>query len=341
MKGKRLCIPEVNRVVVEEFEIVEGKVGAHHVLVETLYTLISPGTEGAIFTALDEGVHNPEAWCHYPFKPGYANVGRVLKVGDGVENVKEGDTFFSMAGHASVALVNTKAMNTLVVPSGVDPQHVLLLRMAGVAITAMRTATFELGEWVVVVGLGLVGNFAAQLLGLRGANVLGTDLSEKRLTLAQMCGVRWVVNPANEDAVETVKQLTDGEGAHCVIDAIGNPNLVLDIMALARKNSELVLLGSPRGRSKIDGSDVLSQCHLRGVTIKGALEWLYPRFPSGDGRPSIQENYELLLDLLQMDKLKVDGLITHVLPPEEAQSGYEGLRDKKDEYLGVVFKWAE
>ena len=222
-----------------------------------------------------------------------------------------------------------------------DYQHVLLLRMGGVAITSVRVAEFDMGDVVVIVGLGLVGNFAAQLFGLNGAKVIGSDISKKRLELAGQCGIQHLINPAEEDAVERVKELTGGEGARCVVDAIGYPDLIPGVMALARRNGEVVLLGSPRGRSKVDASDVLSDSHLRGVTIKGALEWLFPRFRTPEGGISIEENYELLLDLLRSGKLKVENMITHVLPPEEAQTAYEGLQKKKDEYLGVVFTWRD
>ncbi|NOZ21520.1 MAG: zinc-binding alcohol dehydrogenase [Planctomycetes bacterium] len=341
MKGKRLCIPEANKVVLEDFEIDETRVPPDHVLIQTLCSLISPGTEGAIFSALDEGVHDPNAWCHYPFRPGYASVGRVLKAGSNVEDYREGDIMFTLGKHASIHLANLKATNSLKLPNDVDYHHVLLLRMAGVAITAVRVADFRMGDAVVVQGLGLVGNFAAQLFDLQGARVIGLDVSEQRLAVARMCGVRHLVNPAEESAADRVKALTNGEGAKCVVDAIGLPDLIPDAMALARKRGELVLLGSPRGRSKVDACDVLRDCHLRGVAIKGALEWLYPKFPTPEGGPCIQQNYDLLLDFLRRGRLKVEGLISHVLSPEDAQEAYDGLQAKKDEYLGVVFTWAE
>ncbi|MEW6356059.1 MAG: zinc-binding alcohol dehydrogenase [Planctomycetota bacterium] len=341
MKGKRLCFPEANKVVLEDFEIDETRVPADHVLIQTLCSLISPGTEGAIFSALDEQVYDPKAWCHYPFHPGYASVGRVLKVGANVNDYHEGDFIFTMGKHASIHLVNLKATNALKLPNDVNHHHALLLRLAGVAITSVRVADFRMGDAVVVQGLGLVGNFAAQLFDLQGARVIGIDVSEQRLALARICGVRHLINPREENAIERVKALTNGEGAKCVVDAIGLPDLIPGAMALARKNGELILLGSPRGRSKVDASDILHDCHIRGVAIKGALEWLYPKFPTPEGGPSIQQNYELLLDFLRRGRLKVEGLITHAISPEDAQIAYEGLQKKKDEYLGVVFTWAE
>jgi len=101
---------------------------------------------------------------------------------------------------------------------------------------------------------------------------------------------------------------------------------------------------SPRGEYTGDITALLNQIHLwqNGcVTFKGAHEWRYriPRDPGGHTKHSLERNVDILLALIAEGRLQVEPLLTHVLPPSECGAAYAGLRDRKDEYLGVVFDW--
>ena len=342
MRGKRIRIPRQHEVHIEDFEIDDGALQGTEILLGTHYTLISPGTELAIYTALDEDVYKSGSWCCYPFSPGYTSVGEVIKTGQRVSKISRGDVVFTYANHASVARVDPTRTLCLKLPADIDEEDSLLARMATIAMTALRVSDGELGDNVAVIGLGLVGNMAAQLFTLAGTNVIGVDLIDERLKTANKCGVRYTVNLSREDVREKVMQLTGGEGCEVTVEAIGSPRTIETCCQITKALGEVVLLGSPRGEYATDLTEILNYVHLwpRGcLTFKGAHEWRFPIHQVEGSKHSIERNTRIALRLISEGKLKVRDLVTHIVKPEEIKVAYEGLLNKKDEYLGVILDW--
>ena len=342
MKGTRIIIPDKYKVKLEKFEIDENSLEDPQVLIKTHYTLISPGTELAIYTALDPDVYRKNSWCHYPFKPGYISVGEAIKVGGNVQGIKEGDLVFSYTNHASIAVSNPERSICLKIPQGFDEKSVLFTRIATIAMTALRVSNGELGDNVAVMGLGLVGNMAAQIFTMAGMNVIGIDLVDERLRIAEKCGIKYTVNPAKEDLEKRICELTYGEGCEITVEAIGNPSTIEACCRITKRLGEIILLGSPRGSYETDLTKILNYIHLwpRGcLTFKGAHEWRFPIHPKEGSKHSIERNTKIAMRLISEGKLKVKELITHIIKPESIKEAYEGLLNKKDEYLGVIIDW--
>ena len=91
----------------------------------------------------------------------------------------------------------------------------------------------------------------------------------------------------------------------------------------------------------MDVTPMLSRVHLQGITVKGALEWLYQIQESEFLRHTIIGNMRQIFSWLQSGSLKTEPLLTHLLPPEKCQEAYEGLDRRRDEYLGVVLDWRQ
>jgi len=336
MRGKQIVFTEPNRVELQDFEFDAANLAPDEIAIETHYSLISAGTELAC-------LRGKESWAKLPFTPGYAACGEVIATGNGVQTVSRGDFVFAYTKHASHAKTNRLYAR---VPEGLDGKLAVFARMAAVSITALRVSDAELGDYVAVLGLGLVGNLAAQLFTLSGCEVIGIDLSPKRVELARRCGVKYAVNASAEDVAAAVERITEGRMCEVVVEASGNPAAAETAASLAGKLGEVVLVGSPRDALVRDITPLLQMIHLwkHGcVTFKGAHEWRYPVKPDAGGhaKHSIQRNIEILLRLIAERRLRVEELLTHVLSPEECVAAYEGLDRKRDEYIGVVFDWGK
>ncbi|HIE26779.1 TPA: zinc-binding alcohol dehydrogenase [Candidatus Poribacteria bacterium] len=337
MKAERIVFLEPYKVILEDFELTESPLGPKELLIKTLYSVISAGTEGASFTGLEREVPGIGEF-RYPRYPGYGNVGEVLAVGSEVSGYQVGDIVLSTAPHASHWKVNTEGV-CIKVPEGLSPQIAVFARMAAVAITAARKADFSLGDSVLVIGMGLVGNFAAQLSLMNGADVMAVDISDFRLQRAKECGIEHTVNPQREELKKAVMDWTKEKGAQIVIEAVGKSELIASAVELTRCHGEVILLGSPRKRVTMDVTPMLFRMHVQGIMMKGSLEWLYQIPESDFVRHSIIGNLRKLLGWLLSGALKTSPLLTHLLPPSECQEAYDGLDKRKDEYLGVVFNW--
>ena len=339
MIARRISFPDANRAVLEEFELAEEPTGAQ-MLLEAEYSVISAGTEGAAFTGLELEHPGSAGRFKYP-RPttGYGHVAKVRAVGPDVKNVQAGDRVLTLSPHASHWLADEGRL-TLKVDPELDGKQAVFMRMAGVGITAVRRSSVQAGDTVAVIGLGLVGNFAAQIFGLQGAEVMGLDISPHRLEQARQCGIPNVGNTAERDLAEIVNEWTDGQGAYCVVEAIGQPELIVQGVMCTRRLGEIILLGSPRQMVTMELTPMLSRIHLQGIRMLGALEWIYSIPTNPALKTSIINNYALIQGWIKSGRLKVDPLRTHVLSPEECQRAYDGLAREKDVYTGVVFDWS-
>jgi 2-desacetyl-2-hydroxyethyl bacteriochlorophyllide A dehydrogenase len=303
---------------------------------ETLCSLISTGTELAIYTGSHIGYSLPDPpFPLMPNNPGYALVGRVTAVGQDVRAVQPGQRVMMEVPHASHGEVDIRRGATVVLPESVSDAQGALIRMAEIALTAVRVAPLQLGDAIVVYGLGLVGQLAAQLFQLNGARpVIGIDRIPSRLEVAEANGIV-TLNGAEVDVAAEVARLTGGRGPDVVVEATGSPAVVAVSLALVARGGQLVLLGSTRGRVEIDA---YSHVHRKGVRIIGAHEsaqgldfaprrWTQPR------------NLQLLAELFADRKLKSEGLISHTIAPAEALSIYDALATEPQDYLGVLIDW--
>lgn len=345
MKGRGVVFQGHEQAVLETFDLDATDLQPGEVLVRGEYSIVSAGTEGASYTGLTAEmppVYRPTV-VRQPSRPGYGHLGEILAVGPDVTGLTVGQRVLSFSRHASLVRCNA-ARFALPVPADADGTRVVFTRMAGVSITALRASSARAGDTVAVIGLGLVGNLTAQLFQLAGCEVIGFDVSPRRLELARACGIANVHNPSEIDPIAVTRAWTgakdDRGGARIVVEAIGRSDLVPQAVEMAGPHGRVILLGSPRARFTGDMTPMLARVHVLAIQIIGALEWTFPIAAGTDGASvSIEENYRQILNWILTGRLIVDPLRTHLVPPERCQEVYQGLTHDKETYLGVVFDW--
>lgn len=302
------------------------------ILIETNASIISTGTELSIWAGL-------ESWAPLPYTPGYGSVGTILEVGNNVKDLKVGDTIFTHGPHQKFALAKNYAHK---IPKGLDPKVAVFTRMAGVAITSVMVSNAKIGDNVAVCGLGLVGNLAAQMFKLAGCNVTGIDVSSSKLESAKRCGIDVVID-GSSNVTNQIMELTNGHGVDTFVDATGVSKVIVESIDAISAGGECILLGTPRGNYQTDVVPLLRKIHLANtnIQIKGAHEWKFPRykFQTQDSQTSIERNNEKLLRFFSDGKLITEPLLSHLVSPEEAPIAYEALKNKDENYFGVVVNW--
>ncbi|MBJ9992351.1 MULTISPECIES: zinc-dependent alcohol dehydrogenase [Paenibacillus] len=334
MENKKIIFTAPWQVEVETDVIEDVHIGKHEVLVQKKYSLISPGTELACLSG-------NEGWFQMPGVPGYSSVSEIIELGEEVQGFKQGDYVFHYGDHSLYSVVSASGI-FLKAPSDLPLHWVPFTRMASVAMTSLRVSDIELGDHTAVTGLGLIGNMAAQLATLQGASVIGIDLSNNRLVTAQASGIENTLQ-SGPAVQEQIREITRGKGVTTLIDATGIPQVVREGLPWVAKYGEVILLGSPRGEYRDNITDLLNYIHLDGhgcITFKGAHEWRYPVEPDAFVKHSLTRNSHIIFDLMKRNKLKIDPLISHIVKPEQAAQAYEGLRNDKDHYHGVLFDWS-
>ncbi len=327
-------------------EVVGGTPPPGALLVRSEYTFISAGTELANLTGQEPKVFQAGSWCAYPWRPGYAQVGRVCAVGAGVSGWAPGERVFTLGPHADYT-VRTADDFVIRVPDGLDPLDAVASRMAGVAASAIvaKPPEWFARGWVAVYGLGMVGNLAAQCYRSLGARVIGIDPLESRRQLAVRCGIDQVV-AAGPGAGEAVRAITGGEPPHIVIEATGRSEVAVQAVGLVGDHGHVVLLGTPRAPASGDITGLLSAIHLRNLTVHGALEWSLPAtqpagFNNATSRPvgNLADKQRLIFDWILGGRLTLHPLVSHVVKPAEIAEAYRGLMEHPDRYTGVAVDW--
>lgn len=338
IRASRLLFPAIRQVVWEPFEVPDTP-EPHAVVAQTVCSLISAGTEIAVYTGTHIGFSLPEPpFRLIPFHPGYALVGRVIRLGAEVTGLNIGDRVVMDVPHGSVGIVDTTRGVAVYVPDGVADDDAAMVPIAGIALTAVRMAPVELGDTVVVYGLGLVGQLAARLYRLGGARpVIGIDRIPARLDIAGASGVV-PINATRGDVVGNVVAVTGERGPDVVVEATGSPPVIVECLRLVREGGRVVLLGSPRGLVEVDAYSLI---HRKGVTLIGAHERVQPLGLAPNRQWSKHRNLAFLARALADRDIDLRDLITHRIPAREAIGAFDALADRQQDHLGVLIDWRE
>ena len=336
MRGRRLICKAIRRIEWEGFEIAEEP-APHGVVVKSACSLISAGTELAMYSGSHIGFSQPNP-PQFPVDMGYALAGVVQAVGRAVTEWAPGDRVVVYAAHGDWAVCDARTSRIWRLPPGVTMEQGALAVLGGISAVGVRQGNVALGETVVVLGLGLIGQFAAQLARLSGARpVIGVDLLPNRVGIAGVGGI-CVLNPAESDVGQTVNDLTGGRMAEVVIEATGNPAVIAQALELAGDGGRVVLLGSPRGTVEIDP---YSAVHHKGVSLIGAHARVSGHAYTVRDPWTRERNLALVLDLFADRSLRSEGLVSHRVQPDDIGEAYERLVERPSDFLGVLIKWDE
>ena len=178
-----------------------------------------------------------------PLPLGYCNVGRVVAVGRGVTEFQVGDRVASNGNHAEYVCVPQNLVAKI--PDNVSDDEAAFTVIGSIGLEGIRLLKPELGETIVVVGLGLIGLIVAQLLRANGCRVIGVEFDQAKLDLAASWGVI-PVNPAKgDDQVKVVEGLTNGIGADGVIITASahDDSIIHNACLMSRKRGRIILVG--------------------------------------------------------------------------------------------------
>jgi len=331
LEGYRVTFPSRLKIQIENFEI--GEIKEREALIETEASLISTGTE---LTALSGDFPESSAWSNYvryPFIAGYSSVGKIIGVGREVREFKVGDRVASTSPHATDAVVEVAGL--VKVPENVQLEEACFHTIASGVMNSVRLANVSMGESVVVVGLGLLGQMATIFSRIAGAfPVIAVDLAEERLKLAKVSGATATLSGDKWDDVKaSVEELTRGRMADKVFEVTGNPDVVPKAMALAKRQGCLVVLSSPRGKTVLDFHD---EVNSPSRLIIGTHFGSQPAYETPYNPWTRRRNTELFFDLISAGILRINHLITHRYPWREAEKAYKMLLEDRTRALGVI-----
>src|SRR5919202_5527040 len=279
---------------------------------------------------------------------GYSAAGTVIEVGEDAGDFRVGDRVACAGlGYASHAEVLSVPKNLCArVPEGVDFESAAFSTLGAIALQGVRLAEPTLGESVVVIGLGLIGQLAAQLLKANGCRVFGVDLDESKVALAKSLGADDGC-AAGEGVKEAVSKWSRGRGADAVvITAATQSDEPVELAGeISRLRGRVVAVG-------LVGMNVPRQIYFqRELTLRVSMSYGPGRYdPEYEERgqdyplPYVRwtegRNLEAFLDMVAAGRVRTAPLVTHRFPVEEGDRAYKLISGETAEpYLAVVINY--
>jgi predicted dehydrogenase/threonine dehydrogenase-like Zn-dependent dehydrogenase len=355
---------------VEVLDVPRPTAGPAEVLVRTVASIISPGTERAV-TALArssllakararpdlvrqvvrkaraEGIAATAATVRSRLAEdlplGYSAAGLVVEVGTAVTGIGAGQLVATggagKASHAQFQAV--PGLLCAAVPDGVPAQDAAFAAVAAIGLHALRLAEVGPGSKVVVIGLGLVGQLAARLAMAAGCDVAGIDPAAHARMKAAETGVL-ALDECGDPTTSQVAAWSRGRGADAVLVCAATPSSgpVTRAPALCRDRAAVVIVG--------DVGLQLSRTpfYQRELSLRfarsygpGRYEQSYEDwgvdYPAGQVRWTEGRNLEAVLDLLAGRRLRVGDLVTHSYDIDAAAQAYQLIEHQADPYLAI------
>lgn len=280
-----------------------------------------------------------------PVALGYCNVGRVIAIGEGVEGISIGDRVASNGKHAQIVAIPKNLCARI--PETVGDEAAAFTVVGAIALQGIRLAAPTLGENVVVIGLGLIGLLAVQLLRAHGCRVLGIDLDPARIALAQRLGAQCVDLSRDGDPLASARSFSRGRGVDAVLIAATTQKSepVHQAAAMCRKRGRIVLVGvSGLQLSRADFYEKELSFQVSCSYGPGRYDPQYELgghdYPAAFVRWTEQRNFEAVLDMLAEGRLQVAPLVSHRFPFASAEKAYELLTSTTSS-LGIVLQYSD
>ncbi len=320
--SKAVVIPRRNAIELRTVHVIGTSENEDHVLIHTAYTSISAGTERML---LDGRMPHPA--LSFPLVPGYETVGRVVEVGARAPQDLLGQWVYvggarcfqgvNPAWGGQSEYICTEAER--VVPlNSVPPDVGVILALGATSMHGINLAEVNHGDRVLVLGQGIVGQLAARIARIAGAeHITVVDRLANRLAMSQADRIIDVSRVLLEEAME-------GDKVDVLIEATGSMPALSSALPLLADHGRILLLGY------YEHMDMpYAPLFMREARILVAREWDFG--PNGD-LPRTR-------DLIASGTLDVSGLLTHRVPIDRIQAAYR-LALEDPNCLKVVVEWS-
>ncbi|MDE0227819.1 MAG: zinc-binding dehydrogenase [Spirochaetaceae bacterium] len=309
--------------------------GANDVVVRTLWSGVSIGTEFMFVRGTLDGVR-------YPLCTGYMATGVVESAGAEVSGYAAGDLVYfraspgmvldgapvhTVAGsHASHAVLDAGRPDTALLPDGVPVDIASAFVLPGVGLHGVDISNPRLGDSVLVFGVGLVGLSVVVWANQRGCVVVAVDRDAARLEVARKLGARHLIDASTTDAARAVEERWPG-GCDVVFEATGLPANIDAAIALTR----------PRGKFVWQGHYGKDPIHFRYPVPHGKRVKMF--FPCNDGE---QPAREMIMHNLALGYLPWQHAVTHRVCSRDAPNLYRGiLHGNREGVIGALIHWSD
>jgi len=316
------------------------------VLCKNRFSLISSGTETSlILNRREKGSEEPK------FPLGYSTAGVADAVGEKCKDIRLGERIacggWTIAVHGDMVSVPRNLLAK--VPDGVSLKEASFIALACVALHGVRRSQVDIGDTVVVIGQGIIGQMCAQFARIAGARVVVSGHRDFRLKISRKLGADLAINANKDDPVKNIMEFTQSKGADVIFICSGgdNSDAFDQAVRMARDRAKIILIGSSSTIScddQIFYRKELSLLRSRSYG-PGRYDAKYEQeghdYPIGYVKWTENRNMQEVLRLMDQGLLKVSPLITDEFPLQRAPEAYQKIMEHRDTVLGVILRYED
>lgn len=346
-----------------------------HLIVETLYSVVSAGTERSLASfgsknLIAKALERPDqvkkvleklstdgiattmeaafTKLAEPMPMGYSAVGRVVECARDITDINKGDlvAMVGQAYHAEMNRVNRNLVAKL--PEGfLDVRQAAFAALGGISLQGIHQARIMPGETVAVIGMGLIGHICARILNAYGCDVIGYDVVDKTLPKTPL---KYFIDSLDENAAEITLGQTQGRGVDkVIITAATDSNAPMDLAAaIARDRAIICMIGVTK--MDIDRRPYYNKELTFTIARSygpGRYDASYEErgvdYPIGYVRFTEGRNIEEFVRLVVTGRVDFADLITHEIEFDRASEAYEMITTNKNQerYIGVLLAYPD
>ena len=283
---------------------------------------------------------------------GYSSAGVVVASLDSNGEFQPGDRVAcagqNYASHSE--LVSVPQNLVMKVPDNVSFEEASFTTLGGIAMQGVRQAEVQLGDNICVIGLGLLGQLACQLLKANGCNVFGIDVSQAMVDLSNETASATALNRNDSNLISVIENFTKGHGFDKVIITAAAPTndpIVLSTEIL-RKKGQIIIVGAVPMEIPREPDFYRKELELKISTSYGpgrydvSYEEEGNDYPYGYVRWTEKRNMEAFLGLIESNAIDLKPLITHIFNIDDAEKAYDIVLGKvKERFIGLLLKYPD
>ena len=281
---------------------------------------------------------------------GYSAAGTVVEVGAKIKDTKIGGRVACAgAGYANHAEYIEVPKNLLVkIPKNLSFKEASTVTLGSIAMQGVRRAEVKLGENIAIIGMGILGQLVSQMVTAAGARVIAIDLDDRRFTIAQINGAKYILNPTKENIVDETIKITKGFGVDSVIitAATSSNEPLAQAFQMCRKKGRVILVGVVG--MEINREDMYKKeldFYISTSYGPGRYDSNYEEkgidYPYHYVRWTENRNMQEYLKMLSEGKIKLNNIIEEVYKIEEATQAYQEFEKKENKPLIVLLKYKQ
>jgi len=287
------------------FPVVQGHEGSG--VVEQIGERVSAVKPGGKVTI------QPQIFCGecVPCRTGNENVCQNLKV-YGIHTDGMAQEYLSMPESVVRKLPDDMSLD---VAAFVEP--------VAVAVGSIRRCGEIKGKNVVVLGAGPIGNLVAQVAVAEGASVLVTDIAERKLDLAEECGIPNVRNTKELDLKQAITEVFGDDGADCIIDCAAVTQSLLSALNAARPASKIVIVGNFKKPVEIE----IPLIQRQAIDVIGVMMY-------------VKTDYEKAINLIHKGQVEVKKLISNSFPVNRFEEAYNFIDENRVDVMKILMQFS-